>query len=235
MTKIYITGCAKSGTTMLLDMFHAFKKTWVIVDEVTLEDFTQLTSERVGNFDFVIGKRSVGTIFSASNLTQRDINRQLYLIAQHGIKVVNIVRDGRNVVKSYLESWGYYNPFEWMECVIQANTYSNFIHHSIRFEDLVTTPDAVQLKLSSAFGFQSVANFSDYPKFISNANRSPSSKSYNLRPIDKSKTDIDKTSYLRRPNDVDFFNGLLDGLGYEILAAFGTQTEDNENLGENEE
>lgn len=200
---------------MLLDMFHAFGRTWVINDEVTLEDFTNLAPEQVGDYDFVVGKRSVGTIFSASNLTQRDINRQLFLIAKYGIQIVNIVRDGRNVVKSYLESWGYYNPFEWMECVMQAEKYGEFIDTQIRYEDLLTSPDKSQETVSELFGLSITDNWSDYPNFVPANNRAVSSRSYNLRPIEKGKLKVDRETYLRRPNDVEFFNKLLTGLNYE--------------------
>lgn len=216
MTKIFITGCAKSGTTMLLDMFHAFERTWVINDEVGLEDFANLTPEQVGNFDFVVGKRSTGTIFSASTLTQRDINRQLFLLAKNDIKVLNLVRDGRNVVKSYLASWGYYNPFEWMECIIQANKYEGFISQWMAYEDLLTTPDDIQVEVAKQFGLTIADKWSDYPNFVPASNRAISSRSYNLRPIDKGKIKVDKTTYLQRPNDVDYFNSLLMQLNYEV-------------------
>jgi len=216
MTKIFITGCAKSGTTMLLDMFHAFESTYVISDEVTLSDFCTLTPERVGIFDFVIGKRSVGTIFSSSTLTERDIAQHGYLIEKHDIRIVNIVRDGRNVVRSYVNSWGYYNPFEWMECILQTQYRPDLIELQVKYEDLLSDPNGVQSQLEAAFAFNRIADFADYPKFVANDNRKVSAHSYNLRPIDATKIQPDKTSYLRRPNDVEYFNQLLTGLNYEV-------------------
>jgi len=216
MTKIFITGCAKSGTTMLLDMFHAFESTYVISDEVTLSDFCSLTPERVGSFDFVVGKRSVGTLFSSSTLTERDIAQHGYLIAKHDIRIVNIVRDGRNVVRSYVNSWGYYNPFEWMECILQTQYRPDLIELQVKYEDLLSDPNGVQSQLEAAFAFNRIADFADYPKFVANDNRKVSAHSYNLRPIDATKIQPDKTSYLRRPNDVEYFNQLLTGLNYEV-------------------
>jgi len=216
MTKIFITGCAKSGTTMLLDMFHAFESTYVISDEVTLSDFCALTPERVGSFDFVIGKRSVGTLFSSSTLTERDIAQHGYLIEKHDIRIVNIVRDGRNVVRSYVNSWGYYNPFEWMECILQTQYRPDLIELQVKYEDLLSDPNGVQSQLEAVFAFNRIADFADYPKFVANDNRKVSAHSYNLRPIDATKIQPDKTSYLRRPNDVEYFNQLLTGLNYEL-------------------
>jgi len=130
--------------------------------------------------------------------------------------VVNIVRDGRNVVKSYVKSWGHYNPFEWMECIQQAQYKSELIKLQLKYEDLLSDPNGVQSQIQQAFELERKMLFSDYPKFVPNNNRKPSSHSYNLRPIDATKIRPDKTSYLRRPNDVEYFNQLLTGLNYEL-------------------
>lgn len=216
MVKIFITGCAKSGTTLISDMFRAFSKTYVINEEVSLEEFCNLKDEQIGDFDFVVGKRSMYHVFSHSGLTKREVDRQMYLIKKHNILIVNVVRDGRNVVASYLKSWGVYNPFEWMSCIEQSKAYKNVVLATVRYEDIINNADAAQIGLSKIFNIIGENLFSEYPNFVPQLTRNQSDSSYNLRELDASKTTPDKETYLKRPNDIEHFNKLLTELNYEL-------------------
>lgn len=212
MVKIFITGCSKSGTTLLKNMFNSFERTWVVKDEVSLDDFCALKKENVGDFDFCVGKRSWATLFSTNRLTKFDIERQMFLLEKHDIRIVNIIRDGRNVVKSQLNSWGVYNPFEWMSCVDQAKLMSSRIDVNVRYENLLLTPDLVQDSIANELGLVKAHPFSDYPYFMNHDGHTATE--YTPRPLDKSKIDPDTTTYLQRPNDVEYFNQLLKELNY---------------------
>lgn len=216
MVKIFITGCAKSGTTLLSDMFRAFSKTYVINEEISLEEFCNLKDEQVGEFDFVIGKRSMYHIFSHSGLTLREVDRQIYLIRKHNILILNVVRDGRNVVASYLKSWGVYNPFEWMSCIEQLKAHGNIVLATVRYEDIINNADDVQAELLKVFNLTGENLFSEYPNFVPQLTRNQSDSSYNLRELDTSKITPDKETYLKRPNDIEHFNKLLTELNYEV-------------------
>lgn len=208
MKKIFITGCAKSGTTLLKDLFRAFD-VHVFNDEVTIDDFCNYK----GSQKVVIGKRSVNTIFSSSNLRESGLKRQEQLIKENNILIVNIVRDGRNVVKSMVKDWGYYNPFEWMSCIDQMDKYEG-IRLNIRYELLLEVPDLIQMQIGKALQLKPKTTFSKYPEFVPQDETRKGG--YKLRPIDPSKIEPDEFTYHNRPNDIAYFEHLLDKLGYGV-------------------
>ena len=215
MKKIYITGCAKSGTTLMLDMFRAFDRTWVISGETQLQDFCDLKKEDVGDYDFVVAKRSHDTVFSCASLKQSDIDRQLKLIKDNDINSINMVRDGRNVVSSFVKDWGLYNPFEWMRCIDQSDRYWYIIECMCYYESLVSEPNKVQKSLSTRFGLIANKPFEHYPLFIEDKEQRKGN--YTYRPLDKSRLKVDEATYLQSPNDVVYFDSLLKKLGYRCV------------------
>ena len=131
----------------------------------------------------------------------------------HDIHVINMVRDGRNVVASLKRDWNWYNPFEWMECINQSQVHDADIDMTIRYEDLLTNPDQIQQRIVEYFEMKRAYHFSKYPNFI----KVPENRkdNYKYRPLDKTKTAPDLKTYLQRPNDIEFFTDLLSQLGYD--------------------
>jgi len=213
MKKILITGCAKSGTTLLKDLFRSFDSTWVIEDEISVNSFCKLQQSDVGEYDFVIGKRSWDTIYSCGRLRDTDIKSQYYQLQRGEIIVINVIRDGRNVVKSLLNDWGWYCPFEWMESIRQMRHNGGVIAMNVKYESLLIEPDMVQNEIIVKTGLKANYSFSDYPDFIETTEQRE--KNYTFRPLDASKVVPDKETYLRSPNDIRHFNSLLEKLGYE--------------------
>ena len=83
--KIFITGCARSGTTLLARMFHAFEDVSVVENECTLEDFTEYCSANEGHFRIIVGKRTERSIFS-NVLSEEETQKQLKLIEDNDHK-----------------------------------------------------------------------------------------------------------------------------------------------------
>jgi hypothetical protein len=212
LKKIFITGCAKSGTTLLKDMFRSFDSTFVIESEIGVNSFSKLTQKKVGEFECVVGKRTWDSIYSCGRLRKTDIESQYYQLQKAEIIVINVIRDGRNVVASLLNDWGWYNPFEWMECIRQTKDNGGIITLTVRFEDLILRPDEVQNEIIVATGLNANHSFSDYPSFIETTEERE--KNYTFRPLDRSRVKPDVGTYLIRPNDVEHFNEILKGLGY---------------------
>ena len=211
MEKIFITGCAKSGTTLFKRMFWAYEKTWVVTNETTLDDFAKLKT--YGDYDFVVAKRSWDTVFSSSRVTKEEYQRQIKLIQDNNIKIINIVRDGRDVVVSWDRDFGINGAFDWMESVKQTND-SNIILN-VRYEDLVTNPDKVQLKIFQEFNMVPCADFSRYPEFIPDDYPLTKNPNYKLRPLETSKIGNEPQLYKElKPNDIEFFDKMLKEHGY---------------------
>jgi len=71
--KIYITGCARSGTTLLARLFHAFDNCQIMSEECSLEDFAKIDMSDQ-DCDFLVGKRTEQSIFS-NTLSDLEVNR----------------------------------------------------------------------------------------------------------------------------------------------------------------
>ena len=163
--KIFITGCAKSGTTLLLRMCYAFKDTEVIYKEgfdgheMDFDKFVKHTSEK----KFTIGKRHPPALLS--NVLVPEFQNQAGDIIKEQIAVINVVRDGRDVV---LSDGNYVKPQRWIESIDQRNKvmFGNLIDLEVKYEDLVTNPEKIQRQMEEKFGLESEHSFKDYPDYV---------------------------------------------------------------------
>ena len=95
--KIFITGCAKSGTTLLLRMCFAFEGTEILYKkgaeghELGFEDFLEYESDQ----DFVIGKRHPPALLSTTY--HKSAQYQAAKVLKNNIGIINVVRDGRAI------------------------------------------------------------------------------------------------------------------------------------------
>ncbi len=209
--KIYITGCAKSGTTLLARLMHAFDGIQHLNEEVTLTDFVGMPCKT----NCLLGKRSEFTVFSQI-LKKDEKERQLELITKHDIKIINVVRDGRDVVKSFYDDWGYWNPLIWIDAIDQMKEYPQYISSTIWYEDIVNKPNMVQYALMKHFNLDKVHRFTDYPKFTPGYSYASKKKNYKQRKINTGSTNKDKNFYKKRPNDIEYFDKQLKHLGYDV-------------------
>jgi len=211
--KIFITGCARSGTTLLARLFHAFENCQVMNEEVGLEAFCNIDfSDQTA--DFLVGKRTQDTIFS-NTLSDTEIVKQTELIANNQIIVINCVRDGRHVVHSWVTAWQMYDPQAWINSIIQAQNYSKFIELQIKYEDLIENPDKAQATIWSLIaGLKTNYDFSDYPEFVPEDSFKTNHFAHSLRPINNSQGKRAPKTYRQRPNDIEYFETLLSELNY---------------------
>lgn len=176
-TKIFITGCAKSGTTLLRRLFYAFDDVRILPDETHIRQFVKRESDTA----FLVGKRHRYSLFS-EHLTDGALNEQKELIQQHNVKVVNIIRDGRDVIHS---GEGYVSPRRWIEAMRQRD---DLIAVEVRYEDIVSRPDKVQKKVADKLGLSIAHKWSEYPDFVPDAEFVNSI--YAKRPLDKDSVGI---------------------------------------------
>ena len=161
--KIFITGCAKTGTTLLLRMCFAFQDCEVIYNEgyngheISLEEFIKYSTSK----EFLIGKRLPPCIFS--NVYQEDFLLQRENIIKNNIGIINVVRDGRDVVVS---DGGYVKPQRWISSMEQRETFQELIDLDFSYSDIVTRPDDVQNKIIRTYGLEKKHDFSSYPKYV---------------------------------------------------------------------
>jgi len=161
--KIFITGCAKTGTTLLLRMCYAFKDTEVLYEEgfngheLTIDELVEKESDQ----KFLIGKRLPPAILS--NTRQEQFVEQAQWIKTGNIGIINVVRDGRDVV---LSDGNYVSPRRWISSMAQRKEFSEIIDVEISYEELVRNPDEVQKRIMKAFKIKKNHKFSDYPNYV---------------------------------------------------------------------
>mgnify|MGYP003625751509 FL=1 len=163
--KIFITGCAKSGTTLLLRMCYAFKDTEVVYKEgfdgheMDFDKFVKHESDK----QFTIGKRHPPALLS--NVLIPDFQYQAADILKNDIRVINVIRDGRDVV---LSDGNYVKPQRWIESIDQRNKilFGNLVDLEIKYEDLVRDPEKIQRQMEEKFGLVSEHSFRDYPDYV---------------------------------------------------------------------
>ena len=161
--KIFITGCAKSGTTLLLRMCYAFKDTEVLYregfdgHELPFDQFVAHKSDK----KFIIGKRHPPALLS--NVLTEALEEQYNTIKKQEIAIINVVRDGRDVV---LSDGNYVRPQRWIESIKQRDIFTDVIIMEVKYEDLIRNSDIIQREMEEKFGIESENQFSDYPDYV---------------------------------------------------------------------
>lgn len=141
-------------------LFYAFQDVTVIDHEIAIDDFCQLRPQS----KILVGKRTPLTILSVP-LGQEEIERQINLIMEKDLLIVNIIRDGRDVV--HLNPKGpRVNVNRWIGCMLQAQLYRHLVNIQVRYENLVSEPNMVQTRLCEVLGLVPAYEFSDYPDFV---------------------------------------------------------------------
>lgn len=154
MAKIFITGCAKSGTTLVRRLMNAFDLNVYNAGEITLRDFVKS--------EYEVGKRDRHTIFSDA-LPERELTKQLQLIVDNGILVIDVVRNRQDVLKS---SNGYVSPSRYDVCKAHVRRFEEMvISYQVDFDRLLKEPDTIQLELSTVLKLKVLHKWSDFPKW----------------------------------------------------------------------
>lgn len=190
--KIFITGCPRSGTTLLLRMFFAFNDIEVIPHEVNIREFVSHDSPK----KFIIGKRIENHLFS-DNIKLEQLNNQLEVVKSNNVQILNIVRDGRDVIedveKNVTCNW-------WNNTIDQLRNNNEFIDLIVKYEDLVFRPDEVQEHIQLTFNLTSHCNFSNYPAFIPEGvfSYTKHKPRYNIGKISKDRVGKDLNAYKKK-------------------------------------
>jgi hypothetical protein len=172
---IFITGCAKTGTTLVRRLFNAFNLKVYNLDEIGLSYFL--------NSGYDVGKRSFDSIFS-NKLPQSQIDSQLKLIKN--VNIINVTRNKKDVLKS---DNGLVKESRYDACMDQAKNYSSYIDYAIKYENLIQSPDTIQNEISNKFNLEVLHKWSEYPSFVNLEEEKKHTHKgiYKLRPIGEPK------------------------------------------------
>lgn len=169
--KIFITGCAKSGTTLVRRLFQSFEDINVCPKEISIYDFI--------DSEYDVGKRTFKTIFS-NKLSNYEKRRQLPLVKQ--MYIVNVVRDMSSVLRS---SNGYVKPERYKKSIIDAYKYKKHIQYTVDYDILLMFPDKIQIEIAKEFNLKIEYKFSEFPVFV---NWDEEGTVYNIRELSTDKS-----------------------------------------------
>jgi len=201
--KIFIVGCAKSGTTLLARMCVAFDIP-VVNEEVSIDGLLKIKED-------VIGKRSEFTLFG-NILPEKEIRRQRELMKD--VIVINMYRNGVDVLESFWNGWGVWNPLIWCESIRQSLDHGDLINLNIKYEDLIEDPDKIQEQIQHITGLSSTNLFSEYPSFVPDYCFPSTKRGYTLEPIHNER--INKGFNINRDGiDIKYFKKQMNTIGYD--------------------
>lgn len=175
--KLYITGCGRSGTTLLRRLFHAFEETTVIDSEIGVRAFVSLPDAPC-----LVGKRTIYSLLSNSIPISKE-RRQRSLLTSQNVQLINVMRDGIDTI----EKGGASLAERWMASFDAYMRNRDMVAMTVFYEGLVQEPNVVQAEIGERFGLTSDHCFSDYPSFV---------------PVEAFRQVVHREEYEARPLDV---------------------------------
>ncbi|MBN1554425.1 MAG: sulfotransferase [Phycisphaerae bacterium] len=229
--RIYILGCGRSGTTLLLAMMTCFRDTYVL-----LEEAARTGEDHYSRFDTLHRPERTHVIKRASNAS--DFAHEI----PHPIGLLYLVRHPLDVLTSTLRFQGkvypyYITPSRWLAEVralrglLEASR-PNMM--TLSYENLVSRPDQVQEQIARTFGLEYDRPFSRFQENFSTEEGIATTMN-GIRPPDTASLhrwrEVRHREYLRSlwPDIAKEANWFCDRFGYsirEIQEALVIETKD---------
>lgn len=198
--KLLITGCARSGTTLMVHLMQYFYSCKVhIEDERHPLDFVNYNSK---DHVLVIKK----PYLQKTNIEYFDLRELL----NSGWRIIWMIRDGRDVVVSQNH---HVNPSRWISTNYEMlKLASNHGILTVRYEDLCTSP-VEQMDRIAGFIHQSYQE--NFTEFYTMMESTPMNEGITPRPIDQNSIGAYKSQpeYIKKINNTQF-SKLLNIFGY---------------------
>jgi len=154
---IYITGCAKTGTTLLRRMFWALRypTPTMIVEEINPRHFVERLPDEEGIV--LVGKRD---IYSPGAGEYED-PLGIQTLVDHNVGIIWCTRNERDVLKSGVSKSRFIRSHkEYAKWSTSASI------PLCRYEELVTDPDEEMDYFADRFGLEFATRWSNYPEFV---------------------------------------------------------------------
>lgn len=171
--KVLITGCARSGTSLILYLMRYFDNTLIVEEETN--PFNDLSAFETPGKRLVI-KCPQGQQMDDEERALGDFSRYgeiktLQDVIDHGFKIILIIRDSRDVLvsKHYLSEYYWTTAPRWLHStnhVLKMQETKNPNILFLYFEDFVEKPDVNLNKISEFLGCGYSQNYKEFYKDI---------------------------------------------------------------------
>ena len=158
--QIYIMGCGRSGTTLMLALMSCFEDTFTLVDDAKVpgEDDYQAFERIAGQSErHHVIKRSSGAYKVATEIP-REIG--LVYMVRHPLDVMTSTLNYRQQqYENYIPPDRWLAEAEALRAVIESGRSNCLV---VSYEQLVTSPDATQEIMATSFGLEPGRPFSKF-------------------------------------------------------------------------
>ncbi|MCX7302936.1 MAG: sulfotransferase [Hyphomicrobiales bacterium] len=153
--KIFIAGCARSGTSLTKDLMRCFEETYVIQKETRVDKFDELDGES----GWLVIKRTAG---SYKRLPKLGSDIELIYCLRHPVDVLTSKHPKTAHLRRFhvtCDRW--IAELDALKQLRAAQPKRPILY--IRYEDLVKEPDRIQNEISKSFGLKPRIKFSEDP------------------------------------------------------------------------
>lgn len=159
--EVFISGCAKTRTTLVQWLFSAFENTVVIPGEMQLWVFRNSGIHYFRPHINLVAKRTANSIL-ANKITREEFKDQVSRISLDDIKLVRVTRNKKDTLAS---ENGYVDEDRWTVCEEHARLLRPLIAVEINTDRLMRKPDIVQKEVAKALGLEIEHKWSKWPDF----------------------------------------------------------------------
>lgn len=150
--KIFIAGCARSGTTLLSGLMSCFRDTYSFTQEKSFEYFEQINMPE----QHIVLKRKHK---SHEILHQLPTDIELIYSVRHPFDTLTSIHPDYPDRKYYVPEKRWRAEYAGLKALRAAQPARNILY--VRYVDLVATPDSVQQQIADRFGLQIALRFSE--------------------------------------------------------------------------
>ena len=210
-SRVFIVGCAGSGTTLLRRLFFAIEGTTVVPEQISALKFIDM--DHPGGI--LVGKRGARCPM-AGRIDDDEARRQLTALCELDTAVIHIVRNGLDTVSGHQQP----RPQKWAAAISQSRRLSQFVALEVRYEHLVRDPDDVQREVCGALCLTPTAPWSEYPAFVPGSDKLPNF-ALTMRPIttERISKPESQTAWIDACQDAaeeEQFRSAMAALGYKM-------------------
>lgn len=160
---IFITGCAKTRTTLVHWLFSAFEGCVIMPSESSVFAFRHNLLHYINPGSFhPVAKRMYGSVLCGTKIKDESYKDQLARIQFDGIKIVSVVRNREDTLKS---ENGYVPPERYDFWLKEREAMRDMIAVEVDSDNLLVNPDYEQGKVAESLGLDIRDKWSDWPDF----------------------------------------------------------------------
>lgn len=153
--KIYIAGCARSGTSLTKNLMRCFEETYVVQKESPVDKFEELD----GKSRWLVIKRTAGSYKKLPRLSS-DID--LIYCLRHPVDVLTSThRKTVHLRRFHVTCDRWIGEFDALLQLRKRQPARPILY--LRYENLVKEPDRIQNEISKSFGLKPRIKFSEDP------------------------------------------------------------------------